>query len=425
MAIAAKIQTVGNRVVLSLELNFQPGSSMMHCEEQIQEALNQLGTAATGKCLEQFDTDGSPIRVGSTKLTSKGLVPKAYQTPYGEVTVSRHVYQSSEGGATFCPLEQQARILNSTTPRFAKICAFKHSVLNSVLAQKDLRENQGRLVSRCYLQDIAQDVALIAEAKEERWEYVEPVLEKPVATVAVGVDGTCMFFCEEGWRQAMVGTLALYDAEGERLHTLYVAAAPEYGKEAFYEQMDREIARCRRRHPKAHWLGVADGAHDHWTWLAERTQWQILDYWHAAGYLEKAAAALCPRRGGRQEWLEQCRDRLKNHAGGASQLLQEMREAQQQPRCRGEAAKGLATAISYFQNHLSKMKYSLYQALQWPIGSGVTEAACKTVIKQRLCGSGMQWKHAGATGVIRLRTLILTEGRWEQFWAKISRFGIG
>jgi hypothetical protein len=40
-------------------------------------------------------------------------------------------------------------------------------------------------------------------------------------------------FCEGGYRQAMVSTIALYDNEGERLHTLYVAAAPEYGKAGF------------------------------------------------------------------------------------------------------------------------------------------------------------------------------------------------
>jgi hypothetical protein len=53
----------------------------------------------------------------------------------------------------------------------------------------------------------------------------------------------------------------------------------------------------------------------------------------------------------------------------------------------------------------------------------VTEAACKTVVKQRLCGSGMKWKQSGAAAVLRLRSLILTEGRWEQFWNKIDRFG--
>jgi hypothetical protein len=57
------------------------------------------------------------------------------------------------------------------------------------------------------------------------------------------LDATCMLHCEEGWRQAMVGTISLYDAEGERLHTVYLGAPPEYGKEDFYQQMDREIRR--------------------------------------------------------------------------------------------------------------------------------------------------------------------------------------
>lgn len=37
------------------------------------------------------------------------------------------------------------------------------------------------------------------------------------------------------------------------------------------------------------------------------------------------------------------------------------------------------------------MHYARYRAQGLPIGSGVTEAACKTLVKQRLCGSGMKW----------------------------------
>ena len=37
------------------------------------------------------------------------------------------------------------------------------------------------------------------------------------------------------------------------------------------------------------------------------------------------------------------------------------------------------------------MNYAVFAAMSLPIGSGVTEAACKTLVKQRLCGSGMQW----------------------------------
>jgi len=95
--------------------------------------------------------------------------------------------------------------------------------------------------------------------------------------------------------------------------------------------------------------------------------------------------------------------------------------AERQPR--GAARKDLETAVGYFENHLPKMDYARFGKDCLPIGSGVTEAACKTMVKQRLCGSGMKWTQAGAATVLRLRSLILTEGRWAQFWDKINRFG--
>src|ERR1700738_4388661 len=94
--------------------------SMLDTEEAIQQALNQAGVLATAEALKQFDTDGSPLEFGSTRWTSKGLEPKTYQTPYGEAVIERHVYQTGEGGATFCPLERDARIILTSTPRFAK-----------------------------------------------------------------------------------------------------------------------------------------------------------------------------------------------------------------------------------------------------------------------------------------------------------------
>ena len=51
-------------------------SSMLDFEQTIQERLNQAGVVATAEALQQFDTDGSPITVGSVKLTSKGQLPK-------------------------------------------------------------------------------------------------------------------------------------------------------------------------------------------------------------------------------------------------------------------------------------------------------------------------------------------------------------
>lgn len=423
MSASVELERSGEEITLKIKLTVAAGTPLLECEEQIRDALDEGGRLATVECLRNFDTDGSPITLGGWKLTSKGRVNKDYQSPYGAVGLARHVYQSSAGGQTFCPLDQQARILESTTPRFARMCSFKYAAMSSTLAAQDLRQNHGREVSRCYLQDIAEAAGLIAQEKEERWQYADPEPAAEVRTVAVGVDGACMYYCQEGWRQAMVGTISLYDRLGERLHTVYLAAPPEYGKERFYGQMEQEIARYKKRYGQAKWVGVADGAHDQWSWLERFVDRLILDFWHAAGYLEGAAAAQSPARALRQDWFEEKRRRLKEEDGAASDLLAEMKKAARCQPLRGQARQGLAAAISYFENHLGKMDYSAYRRAHLPIGSGVTEAACKTLVKQRMCGSGMKWKETGAAAVLRLRALIQSDGRWEQFWSKISQFG--
>ena len=83
------------------------------------------------------------------------------------------------------------------------------------------------------------------------------------------------------------------------------------------------------------------------------------------------------------------------------------------------------SAIRYCENHLPLMKYSEHVQGNLPIGSGVTEAACKTLVKQRLCGSGMRWKDTGIQVVLSLRALVQTSGRWNQFWEKVEQYGVG
>ena len=54
------------------------------------------------------------------------------------------------------------------------------------------------------------------------------------------------------------------------------------------------------------------------------------------------------------------------------------------------------------------MNYRALKNAGLPIGSGVTEAACKTVFAQRLKRSGMRWTIAGGQAVVDLRTLKLS-----------------
>src|SRR3954469_14519602 len=217
----------------TLQVEVPYNGSMLDFEETLQERLNDAGVVATTEGLQQFDTDGSPITVGPVKLTTKGQVEKDYQAPYGVATLARHVYQSPEGGPTYCPLDRDARIVVTSTPRFAKTLSHKYAEFSSPRAQIDLEENHGRAVSRCLIQDVADAVAAAAMAKEEDWSYALPRFEEPPSTVAVSLDGTCLLMGEGGWRETMVGTLSFYDQEGERQHTIYLAATPEYGKAKF------------------------------------------------------------------------------------------------------------------------------------------------------------------------------------------------
>jgi len=414
-----------NEAGFTLQITVPYNSSMLDFEEALQQQLNNAGTLATREGLKQFDTDGSPITIGTARLTSKGQLPKDYQTPYGVATVERHVYQGSKGGATYCPLDRDARIVVSSTPKFAKMVASKYAEFGSARVQHDLGDNHGRSVSRCLVQDVADAVAAVALSKEEDWSYQLPKLESPPASVALSLDGTCTLMCEDGWRETMVGTISFYDKAGQRQHTIYMAATPEYGKATFLGRLEAEVGRVKQKYPGSRYVGIADGAKGNWEFLAKHTDAQVVDFWHAAEYLGKAAAVLYRGHPAtREKWMEDNCHTLKHDLGGGEAVLKQLRsQAKIRPWAKND--EDVQRAITYFANQsgAGRMDYASRVAAKEPIGSGVTEAACKVIVKQRLCNSGMRWKEPGAAAVLSLRCLSHTPERWGQFWAKVDRWG--
>jgi hypothetical protein len=268
-------------------------------------------------------------------------------------------------------------------------------------------------------------LATVALAKEEDWSDSLPKLETPPATIALSLDGTCVLMGEDGWRETMVGTIGFYDRRGERQHTISMAATPEYGKSTFLGRLEREIDRVKAKHPEAHDVGIADGAKGNWEFLARHTEVQVVDFWHAAEDLGKAAAVLYRGHPAtRERWMEDSCHRLKHDPGGAEAILKQLRsQAKVRPWAKDD--EDVQRAITDFANRsgAGRMDDASRVAAHQPIGSGVTEAACKVIVEQRLCNAGMKWKEPGAAAVLSLRCLSQTPERWSQFWAKIDRWG--
>src|SRR4051812_40874821 len=356
----------------TMQVEVPYSDSMLGFEERLQDRLNEAGVEATAEGLRQFDTDGSPITLGTSRLTTKGRVEKDYQTPYGVATVARHVYQGTQGGPTYCPLDQDARIVVSSTPKFAKTVAHKYAEFSSARLREDLEQNHGRSISRGLARDIAEAVASVAQLKQEDWSYALPKLGEPPASVGIGLDGACLLMTEDGWREAMVGTLAFFDAEGERQHTVYLAATPEYGKAKFLARLEAEIGKAKLKFPGARYVGIADGASGNWDFLGRHTTAQVVDFWHAAEYLGKAAVVLY--RGqpqSRKAWLEDACHRLKHEAGGAEWVLERLRAlARERPWARDDEDVG--RAIVYFENQsgAGRMDYASRGEAGGPTGPG-------------------------------------------------------
>ena len=400
--------------------------SMLEQEERLMEALNAVGRAGARHLLGAFDAHGQPLVHEQRNWTSKGKVAKIYETPWGEVLLERHLYQTSSGGATFCPLEGRARIVGGTaTPHLARSLGHKYANSNARAVVRDLQENHGRKLAPSYVADIAQAVAEAAgQPVVEQNAHAPQSAPREVASAVLGLDGTCALFCQEGFKQCMVGTIALYDGAGERLETIYLGQAPQMGKGEFLQRLDAEWQRMRQHYPKASRVALSDGARDYEPWLAERTDWQILDFYHASGHLAAAAPAMKGRKDARAEWLEEACHALKHESGAARRLADELSaQARAGSRTRSSAA-ALSAASGYFEHNIQRMDYAVFAAMNFPIGSGVTEAACKTLVKQRLCGSGMKWTRSGAQTVLTLRALLLSTSRWTSLWTYFDKHGL-
>ena len=192
--------------------------------------------------------------------------------------------------------------------------------------------------------------------------------------------------------------------------TTYVAlicCAAEFGLELRGEARRRGIG----------WAKVVvflgDGAA--WIWQLARLNFHgaicILDFYHATEHLMLLAEALygedTPQaRKAYRRWRRRCL---------ADQIDQVIDQAKAQLPKTTKTRALAQKQINYFVRNRSRMQYKTFRQAGYFIGSGVVEAACKTVVGQRLKHSGMRWGLDGAGHLLTVRSALLS--RWfDDFW---------
>lgn len=151
------------------------------------------------------------------------------------------------------------------------------------------------------------------------------------------------------------------------------------------------------------WL--SDGGRGFWglyqQWFAPGAT-GILDFYHAAQNLWKAAAAWWDGRTKQaKDWFKQSRHQLRH--GEANAVITDLENALALEDLPETARETIARVHAYLSKHQDHIDYARFKQLGLPLGSGMVESACKWLIQQRFKGVGMRWSEDGFNHLLHLR----------------------
>ena len=111
--------------------------------------------------------------------------------------------------------------------------------------------------------------------------------------------------------------------------------------------------------------------------------------------------------------FEECRVWIRESSDGAQRVLRSLRY--RRGRSRGTTRAAIDDEIRYIEKRTTLMRYKDLLDEKLPVGSGVVEAACKTLVSERLKRSGMSWREPGLQAIVTFQSLLHSD-RWDRAW---------
>lgn len=384
---------------------------------------------------------------------------ETYHSLSGGLSVDRFTYREVgvRNGPTVVPLEFAAGLVEGATP------ALGYSVTLGY-AQGELRgyaegmEAAHRcLPSRSTLERMAKAIGSEALKEAPRIEALLRRTERlpgEACGISMGLDRTAVPMEEDrpedappktkrkertkpyerakpapidvNYRMAYTGTVSLVDEAGEELVTRRYTALPDAEPDDVVKRMMKDVKNALRQDGGLKLVVVQDGAPEMWNATTRGMKetgikkWdEVIDRYHV---LERLAGALLmvepdaqARKAKLSEWNEdldasdEAIDRIQSWLG---EQVDKVKNKEVEDKYLGH--------LLYLERNQGRMRYRTLRRKGLPIGSGLTEGACKSVIGQRACGSSQRWRPEGIGAVLTLRAIHRSD-RLPRFWRHLSK----
>ena len=436
---------------------------LLAIERRVQELTNACGRALMREVMVRADASAPEVSIDGVDWGNRRLTPGTYETIFGGIEMQRATYPRSGRGRVAIPLELRLGIVEGAyTPRVARILTKAVALMPEADAEDLLDEVGVAKVSKSTLHRLPRAMASRYEGRRDIIEKAlrgsDPIPEQ-ATTIQVALDGVMVPQDGEharargrktddpdpprheqryghvgpeppsltdgtlgrAWHEAAVGTVAFFDRDGNRLKTTYLARMPEPFKATLTAGLEAEMRAIVQERPDINICFASDGAEPQWAALdamrarlpasATGHQMTLVDAFHVAEYVQLAANAVEGENTSRAKVLAATwRETIKEETNGVPRVVRAMRS--RRAKTSGKAArKDLARAIHYIANQhsLGRMGYPEARARNYPIGTGVTEAAAKTVVGTRMKRAGARFSQHGGQTVMLFRAALLSE----------------
>lgn len=416
----------------------------------VKQQVQLIGQKNIQSYFESFDTVQPRFNYQSKSCLLKYKSRKEIMTILGKVSINRNVYQHARGGKSIAPLDIKMGVDREyLTPDVKEIVLFSTA--------HNTPEETSQIIEKCSLfklhpTTIKRVVEKAGETVEDNKELIkESILETESChqnkedVLVCSIDGVNVLLNEAGpkkgrpierptkgqnksvsaYKNAMCGSFSYYNIENidengatpKRILSRYIARMPEEKYGIFKTEFEEELKCTGQTNVR---ILLTDAHKSIMGYLNENPIFQgferLIDYYHAAEHLSLLSEAIFGKSSKQaQAWYIKYASILKKSYQGVLKVIRSAKYYISKANLKKDSLIQATKQLAYFKRNGKYMDYARFIENGWPIGSGVIEAACKSIVKQRMCRSGQRWSRKGGQAVLTLRTYVKS-GRWNEFW---------